>query len=479
MFTKDSQDILGASQQVGSGKRNSSGKTPEARKIIKKVDSGKKPGGMHRELYNLLQNQGKDDNIQSLVPSNTKLGYTNAKIQFGRKKVRHWVWRPFSNPGRKDGFMLSHWEREGENPDKVYPFAKFNQHTPIPMFTDVEYEEYLQDNRWTKDESMHLLELCERFDLRWPVIDDRFDRKKFNAKKDLVDLKERYYNITNQLKVARNSNEQPFEYHAEHEKRRKEQLEKLLNRTDEQIKEEEELKLALKRIEIKRKEREKKATELQRIINATERTSLSPDSTSAGGSIHGGQRGQRRGASRSTQAAAAQLFTPAETSTIRYHDFRAPGPHLRSQEMKLPTNIGQKKAKNIETVAEKLKIDPILHAFEDVVNLYNDFRSNVVRLQELKSALQATEGELDLLSQRMKEEKDVVLNIDPKMRMGSAMPEATEAHGKAKYVSKVAGEPSTSRRITSWVDASGGLSTSRKRKARQLSPQDPENARTH
>lgn len=51
---------------------------------------------MHRELYNLLQNQGKDDNIQSLVPSNTKLGYTNAKIQviyikkrsnFERKRV--------------------------------------------------------------------------------------------------------------------------------------------------------------------------------------------------------------------------------------------------------------------------------------------------------------------------------------------------------------------------------------------------------
>lgn len=53
-------------------------------------------------------------------------------------------------------------------------------------------------------------------------------------------------------------------------------------------------------------------------------------------------------------------------------------------------------------------LDPVLHAFEDVVNLYNDFRSNVVRLQELKSALQATEGELDLLSQRLKEEKDAV-----------------------------------------------------------------------
>lgn len=43
------------------------------------------------------------------------------------------------------------------------------------------------------------------------------------------------------------------------------------------MKEEEELKAALKRIETKRKEREKKAYDLQRLINATERTSVSPD----------------------------------------------------------------------------------------------------------------------------------------------------------------------------------------------------------
>jgi hypothetical protein len=44
-----------------------------------------------------------------------------------------------------------------------------------------------------------------------------------------------------------------------------------------QIKEEEELKEAVKRIEAKRKDREKKAHDLQRLINNTERVSLSPD----------------------------------------------------------------------------------------------------------------------------------------------------------------------------------------------------------
>lgn len=43
-------------------------------------------------------------------------------------------------------------------------------------------------------------------------------------------------------------------------------------------------------------------------------------------------------------------------SNLRFPEFRSAGAHLRSQEMKLPTNIGQKKLKNIETVIEKLKL---------------------------------------------------------------------------------------------------------------------------
>uniref|UniRef100_A0A915ETR4 DNA methyltransferase 1-associated 1 domain-containing protein n=1 Tax=Ditylenchus dipsaci TaxID=166011 RepID=A0A915ETR4_9BILA len=84
----------------------------------------------------------------------------------------------------------------------------------------------------------------------------------------------------NELKMVRGikDNDQPsYSYDVEHEKRRKEQLVKLWDRTEEEAKEEEDLKIALKRIELKRKEREKKACDLQRLINATDRTSLSPD----------------------------------------------------------------------------------------------------------------------------------------------------------------------------------------------------------
>lgn len=56
------------------------------------------------------------------------------------------------------------------------------------------------------------------------------------------------------------------------------------------------------------------------------------------------------------------LISVQEHSSLRFPEFRSAGAHLRSQEMKLPTNIGQKKLKNIETVIEKLKLGTDSHS---------------------------------------------------------------------------------------------------------------------
>ncbi len=49
-------------------------------------------------------------------------------------------------------------------------------------------------------------------------------------------------------------------------------------------------------------------------------------------------------------------FQAADGLQIRYPDFRSVGPHLRSQEAKLPNNLGLKKLKNIDAVVQKLKL---------------------------------------------------------------------------------------------------------------------------
>ena len=78
------------------------------------------------------------------------------------------------------------------------------QSADIPAFSDLEYQQHLHDEHWTKQETDHLFDLCKRFDLRFVVMQDRWDRESF-GNRSVEDLKERYYNICNILTKVRTS----------------------------------------------------------------------------------------------------------------------------------------------------------------------------------------------------------------------------------------------------------------------------------
>jgi len=78
-----------------------------------------------------------------------------------------------SNGGRWDGLLLKHWSKG--------PIEQFNQFirmaekiTKPLMYTDEEYEAFLQDPYWTRKQTDHLMELVIRYDRRFIVIHDRF-----------------------------------------------------------------------------------------------------------------------------------------------------------------------------------------------------------------------------------------------------------------------------------------------------------------
>ncbi|KAF7623575.1 hypothetical protein Mgra_00010132 [Meloidogyne graminicola] len=389
-----------------------------------------------------------------------------------------------------------------------YQFARFNKQLDLIKFTDEEYDEYLDDERWAKEETLHLLDLCHRFDLRWPIIENYFDRERFKNRKTMEDMKERYYGIVNELNTARNTQAEPLAYDAEHERRRKEQLIKLWNRTEEQ--EEEELKEAVKKIEAKRKEREKKAHDLQRLINAAaERISISPDSsTGCSSSVVSGPSTNRSAHRRSlkrlgTQSLLASGQIIPYDPHIRWPEYKQPGPHLRTQEMKLPSNTAQRKLDNIGKIVTSLQIVSIgleyPPATEEIVKLYNDFRSNIVLLQELKTAVYNTEQELDQLAHRLRVEKNIYflkeLTIEPRLRVSEAFYEEFSRNpdilneinstieggdGKISFGGKTGGKggkqqkqiipklsPVTSRRITKLI-ITNPISSTQTRKRRSL-----------
>lgn len=99
----------------------------------------------------------------------------------------------------QDGLTLSHWCRVADA-GKDYPFAQFNKTVDVPTYTDKEYavrsnlllyclhesvlavlmlQKHLTEDSWSQEETDHLMQLCLHFDLRFIVIQDRYDTTRF------------------------------------------------------------------------------------------------------------------------------------------------------------------------------------------------------------------------------------------------------------------------------------------------------------
>ncbi|GJJ78946.1 DNA methyltransferase 1-associated protein 1 [Entomortierella parvispora] len=126
----------------------------------------KKPDGISRELYGLIGN-----NVSTVAFNNPTY---KPKLNLSTKAV-NWTWRPFVNPSRDDDLILHHWEKTRTDPNEEYRFYKFNKAINLNEFTAEEYRSHLQDPDWTLEETNYLWDLCRRFDLRWVVIQDRYE----------------------------------------------------------------------------------------------------------------------------------------------------------------------------------------------------------------------------------------------------------------------------------------------------------------
>lgn len=162
---------------------------------------------------------------------------------------------------------MTHWTKEKEA-GEPYPFARFNKKARVVTYTEEEYKKAIQpiSSDWDKLETDVLFEMCERFNLRFIVIADRFSdevkdridllecqndqtlnhkqrtRKREikaatkNAVKDRTvdELKARYYSVAKEVLTMRGETDnaivkKPFNF--EMEVRRKNNLEKIYMRT--------------------------------------------------------------------------------------------------------------------------------------------------------------------------------------------------------------------------------------------------------
>lgn len=282
-----------------------SGPRPAKKQKLSAVRSNLK--GLAREVHNLG-----GDNPIAIVPAATQF---KKRRLASRKPAARWELRPFHNSGRDDpSLILRHWRRkdvkdataaaqqselqqpppqqqEGQEQQPQEPgieanpedtedslFAKFNVRVSVPQYSQDQYEVSLRSDDWTKAETDYLMEIAGDFDLRWPLIWDRYEWNPpaMNGEADvdgdeskaivpttrtrsMEDLKGRYYEVAAKMMAA----QKPVQYmtqpeftlheimahfNPKQEKLRKEFAMNTMSRSREEAREEESLLLEIKRI---------------------------------------------------------------------------------------------------------------------------------------------------------------------------------------------------------------------------------------
>ncbi len=255
----------------------------------KQKTAGPRPNlkGLQREVQSLG-----GDNPIAIVP---EVPLFKKRRLVTRKPAARWELKPFKNSARKDGLILKHWRRkeepppvasiegaDGESADaKAEPeiddslFAKFNVQINLPTYDDEQYDANLKNEEWSKEETDYLMSLAHEFDLRWPVIWDRYDYQLVEEReaaedesealfaiqkvRSMEDLKARYYEVAAKMMAILHPvqfmSQAEFSLHQlmtsfnpQQERLRKQFAEAAMSRSAEERREEESLLIELKRI---------------------------------------------------------------------------------------------------------------------------------------------------------------------------------------------------------------------------------------
>ena len=314
MTSHDVRDMLDLpSSSLAAPNRSKKGKSSGSRL------SGLK--GLQREVQSLG-----GDNPIALVPA---VPLFKKRRAISRKPVAKWELRPFMNSAREDDLQLRHWRRI--EADQAMPtegdetpvdekkkledsmFAKFNVQVQIPKYDEDQYDAVLKSQDWSKEETDYLMGLVKDFDLRWPVIWDRYEyvpapQPQTNGETDsqalvpaqektqrsVEDLKTRYYEVASKMMAVHRPvqymSQAEFSLHQmmssfepEQERRRKRFAEAAMGRSLEDKKEEEQLLIELKRIMARSDRLNEERKELYNLLESRPSTSnIGLYTTSAG-----------------------------------------------------------------------------------------------------------------------------------------------------------------------------------------------------
>lgn len=371
----DVADILGIGSKTGHGSlaeeasRLLGDKYKSGSKSIKKS----KPKGMSRELFSLMGS----DSITPAVVTNKTSGPAFKTKRFTAMHGK-WIWAPFRNPARSDNKIFYHWVKT-DMQNVEYSYARFNV-KPEPMtYSDQEYESHLSDPLWTRSETDMLMNLCYRYDLRWPVIADRYDSIPTRSTED---LQARYYSLIVRLRDARSSHadsmkrvEAHTSFDIEYERIRRMQQDLLFRKTREDEAEEARLRDELKAID----------NNIKKLKKTTKLTA-------------GSEKGSSKNEQKQSQHGSAALSASSDASGSQ----PLPGvPCLQSTRLfAAEGGVGLSKSlvKKVQVlVKELLSVSDNLLPTRTVCDMFDQLRSSAVCLLTLQTGLAKKEREVAAL----------------------------------------------------------------------------------
>lgn len=249
---------------------------------------------------------------------------------------------------------------------------------------------------WTREETEKLFELCKMFDLRFPVVHDRWPDD-FRPR-SVDELKDRYYSVSKRLiehraktnkdalttlplslqKHCQAINMNPFDY--EYECIRKNQLECQYRRSKAELREEEETVREARRIEANRKRLAKERQRLAKLL------------TPAGDIAMVGE--GKRGVDQALAVAAAAASLPQKTFP---HRKVQTGAYARSSMIYTPVTQSARIAKRIDTALVDLGVGTRPTPTSIVVDNFDLLRMDILSYIELQRTVMRKEEDTHLL----------------------------------------------------------------------------------
>lgn len=253
----------------------------------------------------------------------------------------------------------------------------------------------LPQKPWTREETDALFDLCDRFDLRFAVIHDRWPD--IFPSRTVEELKDRYYSVAKRLIEHRTKTNKdaltslplalqkhcqaismnPFDY--EYECVRKNQLEFQYGRSKLELREEEETVREARRIEANRKRTAKERQRLAKLLTPSGDISMTPD----------GKRGTSL-----EQALAAAASMPQKTFP---HRKVQSGAFARSSMIYTPVSASQRVSKRIDAALRDLDVGVRPTPTSIVVDNFDLLRMDILAAIELQRTVMRKEEDVHTL----------------------------------------------------------------------------------